>query len=118
MKHLGSVALIMFIASGCASSPPEVPEHARKVTVKPTIPRDESSCTARGGSWTQLGLPGSPAMTCDLMTSDAGHPCADSTECEGECLAQGIAGTCSSYVRELGCHAVYDHGNKTTLCRD
>ena len=107
----------LVLVSGCVSSGTRVSQSASYARIKPIIPADEATCVARGGSWSQVGLPGSPP-TCDLPTTDAGRACSDSIDCEGECLAQGKAGICSANVREFGCHSVFSYGSVGTLCRD
>jgi len=108
LKHLMSrlflVVLFLLNVSGCASTvqPQAVP--------KPTIPKTEAECTARGGNWTVLGLPGrQEPKVCDLKASDSGKICTDSAECEGMCMAPTDArvgkrsvGQCSPYLLNFG----------------
>ena len=105
------------LASACAGQRSVAP------VAKPSIPRTEAECGARGGNWTTLGLPypGKPKI-CDLKTTDSGKVCSDSSECQGSCVApdsvaSGLkaTGTCSSYVSNFGNLKLVVHGKVVLL---
>ncbi len=87
------------------------------------VPTSESTCLARGGSWTQLGR--APVKQCLLRTRDAGKTCSGREQCEGLCLAPDgavdgdrVEGTCSVDTNRFGCRSLVRDGVVTTLCVD
>lgn len=103
---------LVAIVCGCAARTREA------VMAKPAIPRTETECKTRGGNWTALGLPyDDKPRSCDLKTTDAGHTCSDSRECQGSCMApEGMAdgaratGTCSAHMANFGDVGLVEHG--------
>lgn len=77
-------------------------------------------CRERGGRWEQLGILG---YGCNLPTIDGGEGCADSSECEGLCLAvdsddQSAAGKCSPWQNNFGCSLIVENGQINEICVD
>ena len=112
MHSLRLAGFLILLLSGCARYP-HIPD-ARK----PIIPSMEEECLARGGSWEARGLPyiGRP-KSCELITSDTGKRCTDSSQCEGACLAlagekDGAAatGSCSHHAPYSGSFPQVVHG--------
>jgi len=119
MTLLRMMVLITFAltVSACAS------QRLVVTVAKPSIPQTKAECDARGGNWTTLGLPypDKPKM-CDLKTTDSGHACSNSSECQGLCMApDGVAnglktiGKCSAYVSNFGNVKRVEHGKAEWL---
>jgi hypothetical protein len=83
----------------------------------------ELACKACRGDWGAHGL--SPVPGCNCRTADSGRACRDSSQCEGQCLADTPAavvtspgpprlgypvGACSEFQTSFGCHAVLSNG--------
>jgi hypothetical protein len=96
-------------------------------------PKDQASCQALGGRWGAIGI--FPAKVCNLPTKDAGKVCSDSSECDGDCIAElskaqleqamrfratfHTNGKCTAWKMVLGCKPVVRNGTvKGLLCRD
>jgi len=82
---------------------------------------DKEACEAQGGRWESGALTTQPY--CNFPTTDAGKECADSSECEGACVADisreeieaagGIIhthGNCTAWKTTIGCHAFVENG--------
>ncbi len=54
-------------------------------TVGLELPGDKAACESVGGKWGRIGI--ALQDGCNLPTSDAGRVCANSTECQGLCIA-------------------------------
>jgi hypothetical protein len=82
-----------------------------------------AACRACRGDWGRHGL--SPIEGCNCRTEDFGASCADSSECEGQCLADApgqmvvepgpprrgfFVGQCSEFRASFGCHSVLSDG--------
>lgn len=107
-----------------------MPEHPCGTRL--AVPREQAGCEAAGGRWGPAGL--FPAPICRVPTRDGGRVCADSGECEGECLAAptpaerdrlrsgrpiAATGTCTPHVPVFGCQArVVEGVVHGILCRD
>ena len=93
---------------------------------KPGIayPRTQADCDAHGGVWlTQMGI--SDAPDCRMETTDAGHACTDSRECEGLCEAPDgvtegtqLTGRCTDHRPALGCRSLLSKGRVRGICID
>jgi len=91
--------------------------------------KDKESCEAAGGKWEINDI-----AVCNLPTSDSGKECADSSQCEGLCIAelseeeyneatQGTIiytkGKCSGETNVLGCTPIVNDGKVFgILCMD
>lgn len=89
-----------------------------------SIPNKEV-CIKQEGKWQPLGR--QQKMACVLSTSDAGKPCANSSECEVACIVdnekfeQGAKarGVCSASTNIFGCYSYVSNGVvEPTLCVD
>ena len=94
-----------------------------KPVSKPTAPegtpefveQQRAICERRGGSWGS-GT-GRATNICFLTPKDANQPCAQSSDCEGQCLARSR--TCAPVMPLLGCHEVLMAGGfPATVCLD
>lgn len=109
------------------------PTYCSNGTAVPSIPADNASCTAQGGTWGPIGL--SPEYVCVLPTTDSGKTCFDSSECQGACVAElnsleyeilskyhipiRTNGKCTSSTSGVGCNAYVENGLVTgVLCVD
>ena len=115
---------------------PYMPERSDQIrndvtTLKFTIPADQESCEAKGGTWKKIGI--SPREECNLPTTDAGKVCDGSHQCEGVCLAElskddmqaGMRGKmfktdgkCSAWIKNVGCRAYVYRGWASVVCAD
>ena len=86
------------------------------------LPKSEAACRAAHGTWRLYAESGQ--FACPIVTSDAGHHCVTSRDCQGVCLAAHSLGNptaasvCSNEVLVLGC---VDEANGTRthrMCRD
>jgi len=78
----------------------------------------EKECLAKGEK-IGMGL----SKQCNMTFSDANKKCTDSSECQGQCIAenpQSIVGKCSSRSSaSIGCHSLMMNGKASpTLCLD
>jgi hypothetical protein len=73
-------SLIVCASLLAGSSSGREPEHPRK----PDAPRTERQCKARGGKW--IFYPMLRFHFCAIDTTDAGKPCSDDSQCQGDCL--------------------------------
>jgi hypothetical protein len=69
-------------------------------------------CVAAGGTWGPIG--GAPVSTCRCPAPDAGEPCTQNEDCEGQCVVDDIAdcanlseGTCSSVAPLNECYCIF-----------
>ncbi|EKD23134.1 MAG: hypothetical protein ACD_83C00039G0001 [uncultured bacterium] len=81
----------------------------------------EKECLAKGGEWEKIGM--GLSKQCNMTFSDANKKCTDSSECQGQCIAenpQSIVGKCSSRSSaSIGCHSLMMNGKASpTLCLD
>lgn len=79
---LGGV--LCLATTGCAQSPTSVETVAMPAA---TEPADAASCAAAGGAWKGVGMMNVEA--CVMPYPDAGKVCSDSSECTGDCWADG-----------------------------
>lgn len=100
---------------------------------KPSLPKTEKECVAKGGRWKKIGI--DPIPSCNLKAKDQGNLCRDNSECEGRCQAEltweeiraGMSGKlvkdiqygkCSAWVLSLGCQGVMERGRVHVYCFD
>ena len=111
---------------------PEHPLPSRQCGSQLEIPETQLACEQAGGKWGRAGI--FPKPICKVPTHDAGRPCADAGECEGECLATltaaqrdlvmkrqrlQILGKCTAYAPIFGCMAIVEKSFVTgIMCRD
>lgn len=115
MLKLIFTLLVIGLVSSCANS----------TVSKIQVPQTKEGCLAIGGSWINVGLPGTPKR-CDIKTGDGGKTCIDSSQCQGECLANKskntgskTPGKCSDYIATFGCYRKVEKGIVgVELCAD
>lgn len=105
--------------------------HNDVTTLKFTVPKDQVGCEKIGGIWKKMGS--RPVEECNIPTKDAGKICTESKVCEGVCLAEltdeqrreGMSGkkfktngTCSEYIKVMGCRAYVYQGWAQIVCAD
>jgi len=81
-------------------------------------------CQSVGGKVVRAGLAG--FENCAIPYSDAGQPCSDSADCDGDCrytgewpVATPVAGVCQADTLPFGCYARVEAGSPTAmLCVD
>lgn len=88
-------------------------------------PAEREACTKAGGRVDMGGLLG--RERCTRLFSDAGQPCTDSAQCQGQCRATqggGVPGKdpkgqCTATDSPFGCYSVVANGQPTgMLCVD
>lgn len=87
-------------------------------------PDEIAACVASGGFVERAGLLG--AERCTKRYHDAGQICHDSSQCQGQCRAQGnppmgqpISGVCQATDNPFGCHTEVVRGQAgASLCVD
>ena len=87
---------------------------------------DASACAARGGVMKQVGR--MQSWQCVVTYADAGKPCTDGSQCQGDCRVEGntglaagaaTAGVCQADSNRFGCHATVENGvTRGTICID
>ncbi|MBA4807913.1 hypothetical protein [Brevundimonas sp.] len=87
---------------------------------------DASACATRGGTMKQVGR--MQSWQCVIRYADAGKPCTDGDQCQGDCRLEGntglapgaaTAGVCQADSDRFGCNAVVEDGKAgATLCID
>ena len=96
------------------------------------VTENRTSCEAKGGIWGRLGLIGKEQ--CNEKTSDGGTVCQDSSECEGDCIAElseeqkeslrkgtalKVSGRCTERKLNFGCLPFVHQGSiGAILCKD
>jgi len=133
MRHLpAAIALTALMLMGATCSPPagEAPsEPAPAETSAPETSAAETSaeaCAARGGELRRAGRMG--ALRCVVSFADAGQPCTDGAQCQGDCRlpedakrrADGqAAGVCQANDDPFGCYTTVNAGRAgPTICVD
>ena len=84
-----------------------------------------AACAAQGGEIRRVGR--LQAERCVILYADAGRPCTDGSQCQGDCRLEGspetaatpAAGICQADSSPFGCHTtVVDGRPGPTLCVD
>lgn len=84
-----------------------------------------TSCTQRGGEMTPVGR--AQTLQCILTFADAGKPCTDGSQCQGDCLSEvrdqtetgQVQGQCAPTSNRFGCRTKIENGvAQPTLCID
>lgn len=110
--------------SGVSANPPSIPAPPQPVRPGTLSPAERASCLASGGKVERAGILG--AERCTKPYSDGGKPCADSSQCDGQCRAPSgkemgdiSLGVCQMDDNPFGCHAEVSNGIvEPTLCAD
>lgn len=97
----------------------------------PTTPSDTPSlssaaCEARGGTMKPVGR--MQTVQCVIAYADAGKPCTDGSQCQGDCRAEPagaaneaapVRGVCQAESNRFGCFTTIRNGRaEPTLCID
>ncbi len=85
-------------------------QHQAPSVAKPTLPRTEPECVARGGEWIFAG-PQNVTKYCFLKTNDGGKMCKTSDECQSECIEKETGNVCADYLS--GCFKPTGRGTVT-----
>lgn len=80
------------------------------LTRKPSIPKTESECVARGGQWIFAG-PQNIVKYCLLKTADVGKACKKSSDCQSECVETAQGNQCAGWF--TGCFEPTGRGTVT-----
>lgn len=141
MRPIIAAAGVLILMGACAPEPATTPV-AENPSAGPqaTPPSDtqKADCAARNGEMQRVGLLGS--WQCIVRYADAGKPCTDSDQCEGQCRAQvdlppppqgaptpapstpprePTAGVCQADSNNFGCYAVFEDGRaQPMICID
>jgi len=67
-----------------------------------------AACEACDGDWGAHGMMGTVGCLC--RTGDAGTPCDDGDDCEGQCISVDGAFECSEFFTVFGCHSYLPSG--------
>jgi Uncharacterized lipoprotein len=148
MKRLIIAAATLFVAA-CQPMPttsdgaePAPPVEVDTTDIPPPVrvpeTADAGDCAARGGEMRRLGRMG--REYCVVKYADAGKPCTDGAQCQGECRADAnlppppasgapapgptpvppaaTAGRCQADSDPFGCYTRIENGRGTTICVD
>ena len=111
-----AVAILAAAVAACSPLAAPVPDAA---------PTAAQACAARGGSIQRVGR--LQSERCVVPFADAGRPCRDGDDCQGDCRApepgspEGatVMGVCAPNDLPFGCHAPVEDGRaRATLCVD
>lgn len=131
MRHLpAAIALTALMLMGATCSPPadQPPAEApsSSLAAEPAADASAEACAARGGELRRAGRLG--AMRCVISFSDAGQPCTDGAQCQGDCrladdakraLSGEATGVCQANDDPFGCYTTVDAGQAgPTICVD
>lgn len=124
-------AVAVAVAAGlalaaCAPVPAEQPE-APPPAAAPVQSADARACALQGGEMRQVGR--HQTWRCVIRYADAGKPCADGSQCEGDCRVAGdgarpregqsVAGVCQATSDRFGCYTTVANGRaEATICVD
>ena len=125
MRNLIIVAAGLLIAA-CATEVP-VAERPQVEATEAYVAANAAICRDAGGDYIRDGMRG--WYQCVYPYPDAGEPCFDSSECEGQCRADvagshmlpegSMTGTCQMTTSPFGCYATVENGQVgATLCVD
>jgi len=98
-------------SSGCHD------RYAEDGNILSTCLAEYEDCLAADGDWSMVGS----SPHCLLPTLDGGTPCTDSTECQGECIADSpiaTVGACSAVSGAVGCRIWMSQGTPQEVCLD
>ncbi|MFT4955160.1 MAG: hypothetical protein ACI8U3_001542 [Brevundimonas sp.] len=126
MKTWIPAAALAFLCISCMPAEPAPATELTESGPSPQIPADQSGCEAAGGDWRREGRLG--AYRCVVSYADAGQPCTDAAQCQGECRladdkrppeGQAVTGQCQANSSPFGCFTRVENGRAAaTLCVD
>ncbi len=99
--------LILASAAALASCVAQLPPPS---AAKPSLPKTEKECVARGGEWIFAG-PQNVTKYCFLKTTDGGKTCKTSNQCQSECIEKETGNVCADYLS--GCFRPTGRGTVT-----
>lgn len=113
---------LALMAAACAAPAP-APDIDNGMP-QPTIVVDAAAaCAASGGDYRPVCRRGLPM--CVTPYKDAGKPCTDNDQCEGQCRYEGdpppnasLTGQCQADNQPCGCSTSLAKGKPTTICVD
>ena len=113
------ITLALAFTAACAAAAAPGPE-----LVGAGTPDEARACAQRGGEMRPVCMMGT--IQCVVRYADAGQPCRDGDDCEGDCRAetmgphgQAATGQCQATSDPCGCFANIEDGRITAaLCRD
>lgn len=130
MRHF-LTALTLVLVAACAPAPAPAPEargdvwSEAPVSAPPAQPDSEEAraCAARGGALQPVCR--MQSLQCVVQYSDAGRPCRDGDDCQGDCRADvgasgaSVTGQCQASSDPCGCFALVEDGRvESALCVD
>jgi hypothetical protein len=129
MKPWIPAAALAFLCISCMPAEPAPGAglaESRPSAAAPQAPGDQAGCQAAGGEWRREGRLG--AYRCVVSYADAGQPCTDAAQCQGECRladdkrppeGQAVTGVCQANSSPFGCFTRVENGRAAaTLCVD
>jgi hypothetical protein len=90
-RQIASMVLASLAISACNTQDRETNVH------KLTLPKTEAACIAAGGLW-NAPAPEKIVSGCSLKTTDGGHRCATSVQCQSACVEHAEGNRCAATV--------------------
>lgn len=126
MKPWIPAAALAFLCISCMPAEPAPATELAETGPSASAPGDQAGCEAEGGDWRREGRLG--AYRCVMSYADAGQPCTDAAQCQGECRladdkrppeGQAVTGQCQANSSPFGCFTRVENGRAAaTLCVD
>lgn len=126
MKIWIPAAALAFLCISCMPAEPAPGGGLAESRPSAAAPADQAGCQAVGGDWRREGRLG--AYRCVITYADAGQPCTDAAQCQGECRlgddkrppeGQAVTGVCQANSSPFGCFTRVENGRAAaTLCVD
>ncbi len=122
MRQLLTFA-VLAVLGGCAPAPVPDAGGSRPEAAGGAPTTDAEVCVARGGRIQPVCMRG--GLQCVIPYADAGQPCRDGDDCEGDCRADvsatgdDVVGRCQADSNPCGCFALVEDGRVDgALCVD
>ena len=142
MRTMIAAAGVLILLGACAREPAEpaietvgqTPPAEAPTTETPS-PEAQAACQTRGGEMRRVGMLGS--WQCIVRYADAGKPCTDGDQCQGDCrsevtlppppsgppvvpekaapLPPATEGVCQADSDSFGCYAVIEDGRSAPM---
>jgi hypothetical protein len=119
----------VLILASCAQpdTPADKPTTVSQADVAEPKPDTPEACVKKGGTYRRVCLMGN--WSCVMPYPDAGKPCADKKECQGQCRYEGksempppgaaVTGACQRTTDPCGCFGIVADGKlQSMLCVD
>lgn len=122
--------LLIAVLSLASCAQPDVqaggPKGSEPATAQPK-PDTPEACAKNGGTYRRVCLMGT--WSCVMPYADAGKPCSDKKQCQGQCRYEGtgetppagtaVAGACQRTTDPCGCFGIVADGKlESMLCVD